>query len=142
MGEKQYVAAQIDEDSPLYQQFAEYEESEGFESRSEAVRSLLRQGLDDRDAPEPSETPLSSMLSFAEDEIPLQVKAFGWMLFFSGSMLSFVEIGVIGTPVWIALAGFFALVAATNLFGILAPLATKFVPETETADAAKDEVDA
>ena len=46
MGEKQYVAAQIDEDSPLYQQFEDYENSEGFESRSEAVRSLLRQGLD------------------------------------------------------------------------------------------------
>jgi len=47
MGERQYVAAQIDEDSPLYQDFSEYEESEGFESRSEAVRSLLRQGLDE-----------------------------------------------------------------------------------------------
>ena len=45
MGENQYVAAQIDEDSPLYQEFAVYEDTEGFESRSEAVRSLLRQGL-------------------------------------------------------------------------------------------------
>lgn len=47
MGENQYVAAQIDEDSPLYQRFAEYEESQGFESRSEAVRSVLRTALEE-----------------------------------------------------------------------------------------------
>jgi len=136
------MSAKVDADSPLYQRFERVVEEEGYESKSEAVRALIRDGLDARDAPAPSETPLSSVLSFAEDEIPLQVKAFGWMLFFTGSMLGFAELGVIGGPVWIGLAGFFAIVAATNLFGILAPLAAKFVPETETADAAENEVDA
>ena len=142
MSEKEYMSAKVDADSPLYQRFERVVEEEGYESKSEAVRALIRDGLDARDAPDPSETPLKSVLSFAEDEIPLQVKAFGWMLFFTGSMLGFAELGVIGGPVWIVLAGFFAIVAATNLFGIAAPLAAKFVPETETADAAENEVDA
>lgn len=40
------IAAQVSHDSQLHERFEEYEEEMGFESRSEAVRTLLRSGLD------------------------------------------------------------------------------------------------
>lgn len=50
MSEKDTIAAQVRRDSPLHQRFEEYEEERRFESRSEAVRSLLRAGLDKHEA--------------------------------------------------------------------------------------------
>jgi len=46
MAEKDTIAAQVRKDSPLHTRFEEYEEEQKYESRSEAVRSLLRAGLD------------------------------------------------------------------------------------------------
>jgi Arc/MetJ-type ribon-helix-helix transcriptional regulator len=46
MVEKETIAAQVRNDSPLHTRFEEYEEERKFESRSEAVRALLRAGLD------------------------------------------------------------------------------------------------
>lgn len=46
MPEKDTIAAQVRKDSPLHERFVEYEEEQKYESRSEAVRSLLRAGLD------------------------------------------------------------------------------------------------
>ena len=47
MAEKDTIAAQVRKDSPLHTRFEEYEEEQKFESRSEAVRALLRAGLDE-----------------------------------------------------------------------------------------------
>jgi len=46
MAEKDTIAAQVRKDSPLHTRFEEYEEEQKYESRSEAVRALLRAGLD------------------------------------------------------------------------------------------------
>lgn len=46
MAEKDTIAAQVRRDSPLHERFEEYQEEQKFESRSEAVRALLRAGLD------------------------------------------------------------------------------------------------
>ena len=46
MVEKDTISAQVRKDSPLYERWEEYEEEQKFESRSEAVRALLRTGLD------------------------------------------------------------------------------------------------
>jgi Arc/MetJ-type ribon-helix-helix transcriptional regulator len=40
------IAAQVSHDSQLHERFEEYEEDRRFETRSEAVRALLRAGLD------------------------------------------------------------------------------------------------
>jgi len=45
MAEKDTIAAQVRKDSPLHTRFEEYEEEQKYESRSEAVRALLRAGL-------------------------------------------------------------------------------------------------
>lgn len=46
MVEKDTISAQVRKDSPLYERWEEYQEEQKFESRSEAVRALLRTGLD------------------------------------------------------------------------------------------------
>lgn len=49
MSEKDTIAAQVRYDSSLHERFEEFEEQRGFESRSEAVRTLMRAGLDEFD---------------------------------------------------------------------------------------------
>lgn len=147
MSDKEYLTAKVDADSPIYEQFQTVIEEEGYESNSEAVRALVRDGLKQRNQQgdeRRADTPLTAILAFAEREIPLQVRALGWMLTFAGAMLTFFEMGVIGGPVWLVAGGFFGFVALTNLFGILSPLATYFLPETEAGNPAEssDEVDA
>jgi len=46
MSDVDTIGAQVSHDSQLHERFEDYEEEMGFESRSEAVRSLLRTGLD------------------------------------------------------------------------------------------------
>lgn len=46
MSERDTIGAQVSHDSQLHERFEDYEKEMGFESRSEAVRSLLRTGLD------------------------------------------------------------------------------------------------
>ena len=45
------LSAQVSKDSALWEDFSEYKERNGFESRSEAMRAALRQGIeaDERD---------------------------------------------------------------------------------------------
>ncbi len=46
MGNRNTLSAQVREDSALYEGFQEYRDRHGFESKSEAVRSALRQGVE------------------------------------------------------------------------------------------------
>jgi len=46
MGRK-YLNAQLDEDTELWQEFTEFQESEGYQSKSEAVRAAVRRGIMD-----------------------------------------------------------------------------------------------
>lgn len=46
MADVDTIAAQVSHDSELHERFEEYEEDRRFETRSEAVRALLRAGLD------------------------------------------------------------------------------------------------
>jgi len=45
---KETVAAQFDEQSPLYQRFKQWENAQGFETTSEAVREAIRRSFDNR----------------------------------------------------------------------------------------------
>jgi len=46
--EKSYLSAKVDSDSPLYTDFKDVVEKDGYESNSEAVRALIREGLEQR----------------------------------------------------------------------------------------------
>lgn len=63
---KHTLSAQVREDSALYDSFQEYREKNGFESKSEAVRAALRQGVDtsdDSDADAESEAAAQATLT-------------------------------------------------------------------------------
>lgn len=51
MSDREMLSAQVSKDSALWEDFSEYKERNGFESRSEAMRAALRQGIeaDERD---------------------------------------------------------------------------------------------
>lgn len=59
---KKTIAAQMDDGSPLYETFREYEETGGFESTSEAVRSAMRAGLEESSAVDVAYTPAQRVL--------------------------------------------------------------------------------
>jgi len=46
MGNRNTLSAQVREDSALYEGFQEYRDRHGFESKSEAVRSAIREGVE------------------------------------------------------------------------------------------------
>jgi len=46
MSDSTMLSAQVSEDSALWDGFEEYQEANGFESRSEALRSALRDGIE------------------------------------------------------------------------------------------------
>lgn len=49
MGDDQFLNAQVDEDTELWTAFDEFQETEGYESKSEAVRAAVRRGVMDKD---------------------------------------------------------------------------------------------
>lgn len=55
MSNRNTLSAQVREDSALYEGFQEYQERHGFESKSEAVRAALRQGVETDRAGGPTE---------------------------------------------------------------------------------------
>ena len=60
---KNTLSAQVREDSALYDGFEEYRERHGFESKSEAVRSALRQGVEGDQADARAESASRSTLT-------------------------------------------------------------------------------
>lgn len=56
MSNRNTLSAQVREDSALYEGFQEYQERHGFESKSEAVRAALRQGVETDRAGGPTDT--------------------------------------------------------------------------------------
>jgi len=46
MSDREMLSAQVSKDSALWEDFSEFKERNGFESRSEAMRAALRQGIE------------------------------------------------------------------------------------------------
>lgn len=44
---KEYLSAEVSDDSKLWSEFESWQQAEGFESKSEAVREAVRRGLDE-----------------------------------------------------------------------------------------------
>lgn len=66
-------SAQVEEDSELVDQFEEYRESNSMTSKSEAVRTLIREGLeDDHDQDESDDTDGQRKKSATQPATPLQ----------------------------------------------------------------------
>lgn len=129
MGENQYVAAQIDEDSPLYQQFAEYEREGGFESRSEAIRSVMRSGLN---AEKETEESNGLLMQLAGNPLAEQTQLLGWFLTFTAVGLWAAEAIAIATPLWLAMAVVFGFLALATTLAIAVSVGQSLRPSTNS----------
>ena len=154
MSEKDTIAAQVSYDSSLHERFEEYEEDMRFESRSEAVRMLLRAGLDEYEK-EQEEHRAEARTSTGAEEW-LQDRARSWAGLGVLSSVGFVlmfglftvnRFGLTLLPDWpISLAMFVSLFTFLMFTGgaVLAVVAlrTGLVRQIVQKTAAKTEVDA
>ena len=96
------LSAQVREDSALYEGFQEYQERHGFESKSEAVRAALRQGVETDRAGGPTEaesaaasrSTLTAVALYAVAELAAFPTAARYTLF--GAAFVFAAASVVG----------------------------------------------
>ena len=104
MSNKQTLSAQLSEESPLYEDFQEYRQD--FESKSEAVRSALRKGVEAEQTDpldERPDSPIAGLMWDARRDVHTFVLA-GAVCFLVAQLVS----GVVGFG-FLALAGCYAL---------------------------------
>jgi len=85
MGESKQIAAKVDEDSTLYKEFVKFKEERGYQSRSEAVRALMRESLDPGGAESQPQKQIEP-----SDLTPVSKKE-GWEAIFKRSMDYFMK---------------------------------------------------
>ena len=105
---------------------------------AEAIRALLRSGLDEQ-APKPSG--LTEKLFGAPQGQLLQLKLLGWFSIYAAVALGAYEFGVAGGLLWLLPAGLFVVLMASTAVGILAGVWSAIDP-TNRLSAADDEVKA
>ena len=105
---------------------------------AEAIRALLRSGLDEQ-APKP--TGLTGKLFGASQGQLLQLKLLGWFSIYAAVALGAYEFGVAGGALWLLPAGLFVVLMAATAVGILAGVWSAIDP-TSRLSAADDEVKA
>lgn len=64
---KEQLGARVDPDGSLYQEFEQFEKSGGFESRSEAIRAVMRAGLDGKNTGPLDDRPESALAGLLWD---------------------------------------------------------------------------
>jgi len=130
MPERQTLSAQVREDSALWEEFEEYRS--GYESKSEAVRAVVREGLEaSREQEEAG--PWSLLASVAGEQLTDQISLLGRYLLYTGVALLLVEFQVFAAPVWIGMAAVFGVLALATALSTLSTVGrhlTGDVPET------------
>jgi len=74
------LSAQISTESALHDQFEEYQEQHGFESKSEAVRSAVREGIEHRRSASDRTAELTGSFGWAALSLSLAVLALGYTI--------------------------------------------------------------
>ena len=106
---------------------------------AEAIRALLRSGLDEQ-APKPSGL-TEKLFGAAQGQLLLQLKLLGWFSIYAAVALGAYEFGVVGGTLWLLPAGLFVVLMASTAVGILAGVWSAIDP-TNRFSAADDEVKA
>ena len=86
MGESKQISAKVDEDSTLYKEFVKFEEERGYQSRSEAVRALMRESLDPG-----KDTESQTQKQIEPSDLRPVSKKEGWEAIFKQSMDYFMK---------------------------------------------------
>jgi hypothetical protein len=111
---KKRMSASLRKDT--IERIEEYQDVNNIDSRSEAIESLInghpefehRGGL------------MSALVAVAGDELPMQIRQFGWLVVATAVSLLTYDAGVFGGLVWGAFTAVFGLLAFFNFIGILA----------------------
>ena len=126
------LSAQVSTGSTLHEQFTEYQDSKGFESKSEAVRAAVRDGIEaNREQEEAG--PWSLLASVAGEQLTDQISLLGRYLLYTGVALLLVEFQIFAAPVWIGMAAVFGVLALATALSTLSTVGrylTGDVPET------------
>ena len=115
MTDKVTLGVQFEPDAELLEEFEEYKEANGFTSRAETMRHLMREELHSDDTPAGVGAALSSV---AGDEAQQQVTLLGRYLLYAGAALVLVDLGVLLAPVWIGMAAVFGFLAASTALAV------------------------
>lgn len=140
MGNRNTLSAQVREESALYEGFQEYRDRHGFESKSEAVRSALRDGIE-ADVAEQHAGPWSALSKVAGDELPLQLRLLGYFMTFTAVALWAFQTGLLGGYAWAVGAAFFGFLTVTTFVGVLTGLAELLNPSGVSSSAPADDAD-
>ena len=130
MSDREMLSAQVSKDSALWDDFQAYQERNGFESRSEALRSALRQGVDaDEEDDSPTVEQLRDELRDLRDRqrTPLEEAGYLFASVVAGtSPLAMILLtSTVSTP--LAFAGGLAVAFA----GLLVGAVTKIVADNQ-----------
>ena len=101
---------------------------------AEAIRALLRSGLDEQ-APKP--TGLTGKLFGASQGQLLQLKLLGWFSIYAAVALGAYEFGVAGGVMWLLPAGLFVVLMAATAVGILAGVWSAIDPTSRLSAASE-----
>ena len=138
------LSAQVSTGSALHEEFDEYREEKGFESKSEAVRAAVRDGIEANREQEAA-GPWSALSVVAGDELSLQLRLVGWFMTFTAVAIWAFETGLLGGYVWAAGAVVFGFLTFTTVIGAAVGLAEVLNPAGVASSSSApdtDEVDA
>ena len=139
MSDNKYLSAKVDPDSALYEKFMTVKEEEGHESNSEAVRDLVRLGLDEKltdpldDRPD---TLLAGLLWDARRDLHTFV-----LIALVATGLSFLTAGVVSTG-FLTVAGLYALTVTVGAIDAAVLNSRLILAAMELEDRVTVEVDA
>ena len=143
MTDKVTLGVQFEPDAELLEEFEEYKEANGFTSRAETLRHLMREEIHGEE--EEAAGPWSVLSKVAGDELSLQLRLVGWFMTFTAVAIWAFETGLLGGYVWAAGAVVFGFLTFTTLVGAAVGLAEVLNPAgvaSSSSAADTDEVEA
>jgi hypothetical protein len=115
MTDKVTLGVQFDPDAELLEEFKEYKERNGFTSRAEALRHMMRQELHDDAGPTGVAAALSKV---AGEQLTQQLGMLSRYIISVAVSLMAIEFGIPGGPLWFAPVVFFGFLTFTTLLGV------------------------
>jgi hypothetical protein len=115
MTDKVTLGVQFDPDAELLEEFEEYKERNGFTSRAETLRHMMREELHDDAAPTGAAAALSKV---AGEQLTQQLGMLSRYIIAVAVSLMAIEFGVPGGVLWFAPVVFFGFLTFTTLLGV------------------------
>ena len=143
MSDRVTLGVQFDPDDDLLEEFEEFKENNGFTSRAETMRHLMREQLHDDDGPVGVAAAISKV---AGEQLTEQLGILSRYVIAMAVSLMAIEFGIPGGVLWFVPVVFFGFLTFTTTLGVAVGFAEVLdVTAGQTAGAtseSSDEVDA